>query len=279
MALGVRTSTNRPSANMALKNITRPMFSPSSPRPLIRPAASLCSTKDVGFRVWCRPGAVDYFWLYRTGAIQDRGYAVPRTHLTRTWVNSASTKVGYTESLASRKEISVRQEQVAEVMNDALSQELLHSAIPARIAYNGTDGFPRAIPIGFLWKDGRIVVCTASNAYKVKALEARPEVALTIDTDSQPYRALLVRGTASVEIVDGVPSEYLEASRKAMKDEEQFRAFEAEVRSLYERMARISITPEWAKVLDFQTRLPSAVEQLVNRKLVNPDDSSGGWMG
>jgi hypothetical protein len=25
--------------------------------------------------------------------------------------------------------------------------------------------------------------------------------------------------------------------------------------------------------------LPSAVEQLVNRKLVNPDDSSGGWMG
>jgi hypothetical protein len=39
-------------------------------------------------------------------------------------------------------------------------------------------------------------------------------------------------------------------------------------------MARISITPEWAKVLDFQTRLPSAVEQLVN-----PDDCSGGWMG
>ena len=173
----------------------------------------------------------------------------------------------------------MRQEHVAEVMNDPLSQELLHSAIPARIAYNGTDGFPRAIPIGFLWKDGRIVVCTASNAYKVKALEARPEVALTIDTDSQPYRALLVRGTASMEIVDGVPSEYLDASRKVMKDEEQFRAFEAEVRSLYERMARISITPEWAKVLDFQTRLPSAVEQLVNRKLVNPDDSSGGWMG
>jgi nitroimidazol reductase NimA-like FMN-containing flavoprotein (pyridoxamine 5'-phosphate oxidase superfamily) len=164
----------------------------------------------------------------------------------------------------------MRQEQVAEVMNDPLSQELLHSAIPARIAYNGTDGFPRAIPIGFLWKDGRIVVCTASNAYKVKALEARPEVALTIDTDSQPYRALLARGTASVEIVDGVPSEYLDASRKAMKDEEQFRAFEAAVRSLYKQMACISIAPEWAKVLDFETRLPSAVEQLMS-----PDDSAG----
>jgi nitroimidazol reductase NimA-like FMN-containing flavoprotein (pyridoxamine 5'-phosphate oxidase superfamily) len=166
----------------------------------------------------------------------------------------------------------MRPEQVSEVMNDPLSQELLQSAIPARMAYNGTDGLPRAIPIGFLWKDGRIVVCTSSNAYKVKALSANPKVALTIDTEA-PYRALLVRGTASVEIVDGVPPEYLKASRKAMTDEQQYRAFESEVRSLYERMARITIAPEWAKVLDFETRLPSAVEELAS-----PDYSAGSWI-
>lgn len=148
-------------------------------------------------------------------------------------------------------------------MNDPLSQELLRSAIPARMAYNGKDGFPRAIPIGFLWKNGRIVVCTSSNAYKVKALAENPKVALTIDTEA-PYRALLVRGTASVELVEGVPPEFLEASRKAMTDERQFRAFEEQVRSLYLQMARISIEPEWAKVLDFETRLPSAVEELVS---------------
>ena len=166
----------------------------------------------------------------------------------------------------------MRPEQVTEVMHDPLAQELLHSAIPVRMAYNSTDGLPRAIPIGFLWKDERIVVCTSSNAYKVKALSANPKVALTIDTEA-PYRALLVRGTASVEIVDGMPPEYLEASRKAMNDEQQAQAFEAEVRSLYEQMARISIAPEWAKVLDFQTRLPSAVEELVKK-----DDSAGSWM-
>jgi nitroimidazol reductase NimA-like FMN-containing flavoprotein (pyridoxamine 5'-phosphate oxidase superfamily) len=160
----------------------------------------------------------------------------------------------------------MRQEQITKVMHDPLSQELLHSAIPVRLAYNGKDGFPRAIPIGFLWKEERIVLCTSSNAYKVQALATNPKVALTIDTEA-PYRALLVRGTASIEIVDGVAPEYLEASRKAMKDEEQFRAFEAEVRSLYKQMARISILPEWAKVLDFQTRLPSAVEELLS-----PDD-------
>jgi hypothetical protein len=166
----------------------------------------------------------------------------------------------------------MRPEQVTEVMHDPLAQELLHSAIPVRMAYIGTDGLPRAIPIGFLWKDERIIVCTSSNAYKVKALSANPKVALTIDTEA-PYRALLVRGTASLEIVDGVPPEYLEASRKAMNDEQQAQAFEAEVRSLYEQMARISIAPEWAKVLDFQTRLPSAVEELGKK-----DDSAGGWM-
>ena len=94
-----------------------------------------------------------------------------------------------------------------------LSQELLHSTVPVRLAYNQTDGLPRAIPIGILWKDERIIVCTASNAYKVRALAANPRVALTIDTEA-PYRALLVRGTASLEIVDGLPPEYLEAARK-----------------------------------------------------------------
>jgi hypothetical protein len=40
-------------------------------------------------------------------------------------------------------------------------------------------------------------------------------------------------------------------------------AFEAQARSLYKRMARIVIAPQWAKLLDFETRLPVAVEKLV----------------
>jgi nitroimidazol reductase NimA-like FMN-containing flavoprotein (pyridoxamine 5'-phosphate oxidase superfamily) len=102
----------------------------------------------------------------------------------------------------------MRPEQVTEMMDDPLSQELLHSTIPVRLAYNQTDrllhGLSRAIPMGFLWKDGRIVLCTYSNAYTVRVLAANPRVALTIDTEA-PYRALLVSGTASLEIVDGVP--------------------------------------------------------------------------
>jgi len=56
------------------------------------------------------------------------------------------------------------QEQVSQVLNDPLAQELLHSNIPARLAYIGLDGFPRAIPIGFLWTGTHFVSGTAPKS-------------------------------------------------------------------------------------------------------------------
>jgi hypothetical protein len=153
---------------------------------------------------------------------------------------------------------------VMKVLDKPLAQELLQSSIPARLAYTGRDGAPRAIPIGFHWDGARFIVCTLPHAPKVRALAADPRVALTIDTNTFPPHALLVRGTAEVEVVDGVPPEYLEASRKTLSAE-QFPAFEAQVRGLYRQMARIAIEPTWAKLLDFETTLPSAVEELLNR--------------
>jgi len=39
------------------------------------------------------------------------------------------------------------------------------------------------------------------------------------------------------------------------------------VRSLYhEGMVRIVVTPSWVKLIDFETTLPSAVEELVRRR-------------
>jgi hypothetical protein len=102
-----------------------------------------------------------------------------------------------------------------------------------------------------------------------RATRPNPRVALTIDTDTQPPNVLLVRGMASVELVDGVPDEYLAASRKVLP-EAQWSEFEDNVRSIYPAMARISITPQWAKVLDFETRIPTAVERLVTGQRPTP---------
>src|SRR4029450_8310881 len=103
---------------------------------------------------------------------------------------------------------------VTRVLSDPLAQELMQSSIPARLAYLGPDGFPRAIPIGFHWNGTQFVLCTVPHAPKVSALQANPKVAFTVDTNAFPPHVLLVRGTAAIDIVDGVPPEYLAASRR-----------------------------------------------------------------
>ena len=158
----------------------------------------------------------------------------------------------------------MQQENVIQVLNDPLAKELLTSAIPVRLAYNGTDGFPRVVPVGFYWNGTQFVICTSPNAPKVRALTTNPKVALTIDTNTFPPHVLLVRGTASIEVIDGVPPEYLQGAKKFVEGQ-RWRAFEEQVHAMYKQMARIAIVPEWAEVLDFETRIPNFMLRLLER--------------
>lgn len=143
------------------------------------------------------------------------------------------------------------------------AQELLQKRSLARLAYLGGDGLPRVIPIAFYWTGERIVVCTADTAPKVRSLAARPHVALTIDTEDGPARELLIRGIAEIDVMDGVPEEFLLATAKSMDDDQQ-REFAAQVRSTYRRMARISIYPQWARFYDFGAgRVPAFLMKLM----------------
>jgi hypothetical protein len=152
---------------------------------------------------------------------------------------------------------------VTRVLSDPLAQELMQSSIPARLAYLGPDGFPRD-PDWFPLERCSVRAVTVPHAPKVSALKANPKVAFTVDTNAFPPHVLLVRGTAAIDIVDGVPPEYLAASRKVVGPD-QWDAFEAQVRAMYKRMARIKITPLWAKLLDFQTRFPTPIEKLIRQ--------------
>src|SRR3982074_3592666 len=75
---------------------------------------------------------------------------------------------------------------VSRVLSDPLAQELMQSSIPARLAYLGPDGFPRAIPIGFHWDGVQFVLCTVPHAPKVSALTTNPKVAFPVDTNAFP---------------------------------------------------------------------------------------------
>lgn len=155
---------------------------------------------------------------------------------------------------------------VIEVLNKPISQRLLGSSTPARLAYTAVDGDPRVIPIGFVWNGAQLVLFTVPAAAKVRALQRNPRVAITIDTiEPWPPRVLLVRGAASLEPVDGCPDEYVEAGRK-VTPAEVADDWEAGVRALYEQMVRITIEPDWAKLLDFETTIPESVQDLIDAK-------------
>lgn len=155
---------------------------------------------------------------------------------------------------------------VIEVLEKPIAQRLLGSGIPARLAYTGLDGGPRVVPVAFWWTGAEIVVCSLPTMAKVPALRRDPRVAITIDTQGEwPPRVLLVRGTARIEHVDGIPDEYVAASRK-ITPAEVFPEWETGVRALYDEMVRIRVVPEWAKLLDFETTIPQAVEDLAREK-------------
>lgn len=159
----------------------------------------------------------------------------------------------------------MRPSEVTEVLSKPISQELLARDL-ARLAYVARDGTPRNIPIGFTWNGSEIVMCTAKNAPKLPALRDNPSVAMTIDTEVHPPNILLVRGRAELDEVDGIPEEYFEANGTYEMTPEQRAEWEAEVRSLYDGMVRIVVTPTWAKLIDFETTLPTAVEELVQQR-------------
>ncbi|MFI6044940.1 pyridoxamine 5'-phosphate oxidase family protein [Nocardia sp. NPDC051321] len=159
----------------------------------------------------------------------------------------------------------MQQNEIAEVLNRPLSQELLARDL-TRLAYVAKDGTPRNVPIGFTWNGSEVVLCTSTNAPKLHALRENPMVALTIDTEVHPPKLLLIRGQVELDVVDGIPAEYLQMNGSYEMTAEQRVEWEAEVRALYDGMVRIVVTPTWAKLIDFDTTLPSAVEELIQQR-------------
>src|SRR3954470_21084309 len=156
-------------------------------------------------------------------------------------------------------------EEIAEILAKPYSQQLLNGPEPARLAYNGLDGDPRVIPIGFWTEGDRVLMATLPQSAKVAALRKNPKVALTIDQGAFPPKVLLIRGIAELDLTDAIPDGYLNAGHKVMTDE-QYPEWVAGVRALYDEMVVITITPTWAKLLDFETTIPKAVEDLVKKK-------------
>jgi hypothetical protein len=151
-----------------------------------------------------------------------------------------------------------------DLLNDPVAQEMLQAPTPMRLAYVWTDGTPRVVPIGFHWDGTDIVIGSPVDAPKLKVLEKNPKVALTIDSNTMPYHVLMIRGTASMTTHEGIIPEYKAYCYRYM-GQEGGDAWLQQLGPLVPSMIRIAIRPEWVGILDFDTRLPSAVESAIAR--------------
>jgi hypothetical protein len=151
------------------------------------------------------------------------------------------------------------------LLQSDLAKRLLASTIPARYAYTAADGTPRIVASWFTWTGEELVLPTfisaphvSHPAYRVRALRASPDVAVTIDTDTFPPEVLSIRGQATITETGGVAPEYAEAAHRYLGSEEAT-DYLAQIDDPTTRMARIAVRPSWVGLLDFQTRLPSAL--------------------
>jgi len=151
------------------------------------------------------------------------------------------------------------------LLESDVARKLLGSTVPARFAYVAPDGTPRVLPTWFHWTGEELVMPTFVAAPHVKrpaarlsALRAKPDAAVTIDTEGFPPHVLLIRGKATVTEVNGVPPEYALAARRYM-GQEAATGYLAQIDQPGTRMARIAVRPIWVGVLDFQTRLPGGL--------------------
>lgn len=150
------------------------------------------------------------------------------------------------------------------LLKDPVAQRMLQSTVPARFAYNWSDGTPRVVPIGFHWNGAEIVLGTPTDAPKMKVLTDGYPVALTIDSDVMPYNVLLIRGLVHTDIVDGISPEYAAMCTRVMGTAGA-QDWLTQISPMFPRMARIFIRPTWVGILDFEGRFPSAIERAMER--------------
>lgn len=146
------------------------------------------------------------------------------------------------------------------LLNDPVAQQLLQSPLPARLAYLWSDGTPRVSPLWFHWNGSELVFGGPPDAPKMEVLRDSTKVAVTIDTDTMPYKVLTIRGTLRTELVEGVPPEYASAAKRVLGEEGGV-AWVETMATAFPTMPRYFVRPEWVGILDFETRFPNAVER------------------
>jgi PPOX class probable F420-dependent enzyme len=77
--------------------------------------------------------------------------------------------------------------------------ELLKQPNVAVIAVTTPDGAPHAVPTWYEYRKGEVSIITDVNTFKCKCLMRDPRVALVVDIRKPPYKAVVLKGSVTME--------------------------------------------------------------------------------
>jgi PPOX class probable F420-dependent enzyme len=102
-------------------------------------------------------------------------------------------------------------------LTDRKLERFLAEPRSASLAYSRRDGSPFVVPVWFRWRDGEVLIGTGAADPKVAAIRRNPRVTVLVHDDRAPYRAAIIDGDASIEVLgpddsdptDGIAVHYL----------------------------------------------------------------------
>ena len=106
---------------------------------------------------------------------------------------------------------------------------------------------PHVSSVWYLWLDGCFWISTAEDRLKVRLIKKNPHVALVIDTDTLPYKGVIVEGMAEL-----TKSNLSEITLKIVKRYVSKKEVKSEFESLM-RAPRVLIKVKPKKALDIMS--------------------------
>ena len=66
----------------------------------------------------------------------------------------------------------------------------------AVVATAGPSGKPHAMPIWYLWRNGKVLFHTGGDSKKMRNLRANERISVVVDTKVAPYKVVVIEGKA-----------------------------------------------------------------------------------
>lgn len=85
------------------------------------------------------------------------------------------------------------------VMSAQEIEGFLSGGHTARIATVKPDNSPHVTPVWYLWENNQLLVTIPKDSVKARNIRQNNKVAVTIDTDKAPIKAVIIEGTAKIE--------------------------------------------------------------------------------